>query len=131
MGYGKEENLLSNTFMFLEASATYWQIETTKEKWIPRLMSGYSTNSSAYRVFKSITKVVMESINVVINDVSEDKVLDVESDVGTSVHESTAPIQVNESESKKGEMSRLSKIMLPQVKVLPSKFRRIILKILL
>jgi len=35
---------------------------------------GYSTNSRAYRVFNSRTKAVMESINVVIDDVTEERV---------------------------------------------------------
>jgi len=55
---------------------------------------GYSTNSRAYKVFNPITKFVMQSINVVIDDVSEDKVPDVE----TSIQETNALIQVNESE---------------------------------
>jgi len=38
MRYGKEGNLLSNTFMFLEADVTYWQINITEGKWIPRVM---------------------------------------------------------------------------------------------
>jgi len=59
---------------------------------------GYSTNNRAYIVFNFRTKVVMESINVVIDDTYEDRVPDVESDVGTSIQETNAPIQVNESE---------------------------------
>jgi len=43
----------------------------------------------------------MESINVVIDDVFEDRVPDVESDVGTSVQETNVLVQVNESESEK------------------------------
>jgi hypothetical protein len=64
---------------------------------------GYSTNSRAYRVFNSRTRVVMESINVVIDDVFEDRVLDVDPDVETSVQETNVPIQVNESEPEKEE----------------------------
>jgi transposase InsO family protein len=45
---------------------------------------GYSTNSKAYRVYNSKTKVVMESINVVVNDVGTEKGDDVEQNVGTS-----------------------------------------------
>jgi hypothetical protein len=45
---------------------------------------GYSTNSKAYRVYNSKTKVVMESINVVVNDLSTEKGDDVDQDVGTS-----------------------------------------------
>jgi len=55
---------------------------------------GYSTNKRPYRVFNSRTKVVMESINVVIDDVFEDKVPDVEVDVETSIQETNALIQV-------------------------------------
>jgi len=46
---------------------------------------GYSTNNRAYGVFNSITKAVMESINVVIDDMFEEKVHDVDFDVGTFV----------------------------------------------
>jgi len=46
---------------------------------------GYSTNSRAYRVFNSKTEIVMESINVVIDDVPKEKVSDVDTNVGTSV----------------------------------------------
>jgi len=45
----------------------------------------------------------MESINVVIDDVYEDRVPDVDFDVGTSVQETNVPIQVNESEPEKEE----------------------------
>jgi hypothetical protein len=45
---------------------------------------GYSTNSRAYRVYSSRTKVVMESYNVVVNDVETEKVDNVEYDVETS-----------------------------------------------
>ncbi|WJX12965.1 hypothetical protein P8452_03412 [Trifolium repens] len=45
---------------------------------------GYSTNSRAYRVYNSRTKVVMESYNVVVNDVETEKVDNVEYDVETS-----------------------------------------------
>jgi len=67
---------------------------------------GYSTNS---RVFNSRTKVVMESINVVIDDVIEEKVPDVEEDVETPVQETTSveekntPLQVNDSETENEE----------------------------
>jgi len=65
---------------------------------------GYSTNSRAYRVFNSKTETVMESINVVIDDVPKEKVPDVDFDVGTSVQETNAPIQVNESEPENEEI---------------------------
>jgi len=65
---------------------------------------GYSTNSRAYRVYNSKTKIVMESINVVIDDVPKEKVPDVDTDVGTTVQETNAPILVNESEPEKEEV---------------------------
>jgi len=69
-----------------------------------RIFLGYSTNSRAYRVFNSKTETVMESINVVIDDVPKEKIPDVDSDVGTPVQETNAPIQVNESEPEKEEI---------------------------
>jgi hypothetical protein len=45
---------------------------------------GYSTNNIAYRVYNSRTNVVMESINMVVNDVGTEKGANVEQDVGTS-----------------------------------------------
>jgi len=62
---------------------------------------GYSTNNRAYIVFNSRTKAVMESINVVIDDVFEDRVHDVESNVGTSVQDTNVHIQLDESEPEK------------------------------
>jgi len=69
---------------------------------------GYSTNGRAYKVFNSRTKIVMESINVVIDDASVDRVPNVEPepDVETSVQETNAPTQVNESQSKKKEIEQ-------------------------
>ena len=46
---------------------------------------GYSTNNRAYRVYNSKTEIVMQSINVVIDDVPKEKVPDVDANVGTSV----------------------------------------------
>jgi len=43
-------------------------------KRVEEIFSGYSTNSRAYKVYNSRTQVVMESINVVINDVAKDLV---------------------------------------------------------
>ena len=45
---------------------------------------GYSTNSRAYRVFNSRTRTVMESINVVVDDLTPARKKDVEDDVRTS-----------------------------------------------
>jgi len=65
---------------------------------------GYSRNNKAYKVFNSKTETVMESINVVIDDVPKEKVPDVDTDVRTSVQETNAPIQVNEYEPEKDEI---------------------------
>ncbi|XP_050888987.1 uncharacterized protein LOC127094168 [Lathyrus oleraceus] len=48
------------------------------------IFMGYSPNRRAYRVFNSRTKVMMESINVVMDDTITEKGTDVEEDVGTS-----------------------------------------------
>ena len=45
---------------------------------------GYSTNSRAYRVFNSRTRTVMESINVVVDDLTPARKKDVGEDVRTS-----------------------------------------------
>ena len=44
---------------------------------------GYSTKSRAYKVFNSRTKVMMESINVIIHDKGWNDEEDVLEDVGT------------------------------------------------
>ena len=54
-------------------------------------------------VFKSKTKDVMESINVVINDVPENRVPNVELDVETFVQETVTTTKVNESKFENGE----------------------------
>ena len=55
---------------------------------------GYYTNSRAYRVFKSRTKVMMESINVIIDDRGWNAEEDVSEDVGTSL--SDTPTESND-----------------------------------
>ena len=55
---------------------------------------GYSTNSRAYRVFNSRTKVMMESINVIIDDRGWNVEEDVSEDVGTSL--SNIPTESND-----------------------------------
>ncbi|MCI03437.1 retrovirus-related pol polyprotein from transposon tnt 1-94, partial [Trifolium medium] len=84
---------------------------------------GYSTNIKAYRVFNYRTKVMMESINVVIDDSSTDKVTDVEDDVeasdqqldmsdGDKDSESNSEMSISESEnipSNKGPSVRVQK----------------------
>jgi transposase InsO family protein len=69
----------------------------------------YSTNSRAYRVFNLKTETVMESINVVIDDVPKEKVLDVDPDVETFIQETNAPVQVNEVEPEKDETEDVGK----------------------
>ena len=71
---------------------------------------GYSTNSRAYRVFNSRTKTVMESINVLIDDVFEEKVSDVDLDVETSAQETNVPVQVNESEPEVEEIEEADQV---------------------
>ena len=62
---------------------------------------GYSTNNRAYRVFNSRTKVMMESINVVVDD----QQTDVTDDVVTSLNDAPADLldKSNESESTQAE----------------------------
>lgn len=45
---------------------------------------GYSTNSISYRVFNSRTKVMMESVNIMVDDSTIEKGIDVDEDVETS-----------------------------------------------
>jgi len=86
------------------------------------IFPGYSRNIITYKVFNSRTKIVMESINVVIDDVVDDRVPDVDSDVGTSIQETNLPIQVNESEHEKelteeDEKDQVSTSKGPSIKV--------------
>ena len=55
---------------------------------------GYYTNSRAYRVFNSRTKVMIESINVIIDDRGWNDEDDVLEDVGTSL--SDIPTESND-----------------------------------
>ena len=107
MRYGKEKKPTVKYFHVFGSKCYILADREHKRKINPKsdegIFLGYSTNSRAYRVFNSRTKVVMESINFVIDDVSEDRVLDVEPNVGTSVQEIVTPIDVNESECEKGE----------------------------
>jgi hypothetical protein len=83
---------------------------------------GYSTNNRAFRVFNSRSKVLMESINVVVDD----QETDVTDDVETSLNDAPADLldKSNESESTQAEpeADKINKGPL-------SEFRRIILKI--
>lgn len=51
---------------------------------------GYSINNRAYRVFNSRTKVMMESINVVVDDRGLQKGVDVLEDVETHLNDTSA-----------------------------------------
>ncbi|XP_050888771.1 uncharacterized protein LOC127093921 [Lathyrus oleraceus] len=76
---------------------------------------GYSTNNKAYRVFNSKTKVMMESINIVVDDSIIEKEIDVEKDVGTPSQmndalEDVADIESNtESAGTKSEVNQANK----------------------
>jgi len=78
---------------------------------------GYSTNSRAYRVYNSKTETVMESINMVIDDVPKERVPNVGPDVETTNQETNAPVQVNETEVEKeepkGEQDQMSITKVP------------------
>jgi len=76
---------------------------------------GYSINSRAYRVFNSRTKTVMESMNVVIDDVFEEKVPDVDLDVETSAQETNVHVQVNESEHEEEEIEEADQVSTSKV----------------
>ena len=82
------------------------------------IFMGYSTNNGAYRVFNSITKSMMESINVVVDDNISKKGTNVESDVETSFQQInlTENEEVIESDSESGGVE-LDK---PEVKKGPS-----------
>jgi len=71
---------------------------------------GYFTNSRAYRIYNSRTQVVMESTNVVINDLAQDKVPEVvtgvEAYAETSAQEKQIAENVVEYESDIGEVEQ-------------------------
>lgn len=79
------------------------------------IFMGYSTNSRAYKVFNSKTKVMMESINIVVDDSSNE--VDVTYDVETSMNDvledvadSNANIEPTKIESiNKGPSIRIQK----------------------
>jgi len=108
MSYGREEKLLSKYFHVFGSKCYILSDRDYRRKMDPKsdegIFLGYSTNSRAYRVFNSKTETVMESINVVIDCVPKEKVPDADPDVGTSVQETNAHIQVNESEPEKEEI---------------------------
>ncbi|MCH89716.1 retrovirus-related pol polyprotein from transposon tnt 1-94 [Trifolium medium] len=62
---------------------------------------GYSTNSRAYRVYNSKTKVLMESINVVIDDAPYSKLPDVATDVAPSIPQ--GPVELEGGEPQDGD----------------------------
>ncbi|XP_045795337.1 uncharacterized protein LOC123889868 [Trifolium pratense] len=61
---------------------------------------GYSTNSKAYRVYNSRTKIIMESVNVVVDDSPSTKTADVEEDVEPSIQQSDDTVCEEDSGSK-------------------------------
>ncbi|MCI26425.1 gag-pol polyprotein, partial [Trifolium medium] len=63
------------------------------------LFLGYSTNSRAYRVYNQRTKVIVESINVVIDDMTSAKTSDTEDDVATTLPTSEEEVAEKESDS--------------------------------
>ncbi|CAJ2652046.1 unnamed protein product [Trifolium pratense] len=63
------------------------------------LFLGYSTNSRAYRVYNQRTKVIVESINVVIDDLTPAKTSDTEDDVATTLPTSEEAVAEKESDS--------------------------------
>ena len=89
----------------------------------------YSTNSRAYKVYNNRTQVVMESINVVIDDVAKEPVpevvLGVEAYPETSTQEKVIPETSTEPETNYEEAELNNE---KQVKNHRSEFRKIILK---
>jgi len=84
---------------------------------------GYSTNSRAYRVYNNRTQVVMESINVVIDDVAKEPVPEVvpgvEAYPETSTQEMVIPKTVTEPEtnSKEAELNNAETSKGPSIRV--------------
>ncbi|MCI36567.1 gag-pol polyprotein, partial [Trifolium medium] len=60
---------------------------------------GYATNNKAYRVYNSRTKTMLESINVVVDDIAGEKTTDVADDVIASDLPSDETVEVKEPES--------------------------------
>jgi hypothetical protein len=83
------------------------------------IFPGFSTKSRAYRVFNNKTKTMIESINVVINECSDEKVHDVEPDVVTSSpqpedsesqeNSGKTDTELNEGQTSKGPSIRVQK----------------------
>ncbi|CAJ2656756.1 unnamed protein product [Trifolium pratense] len=77
---------------------------------------GYFTNSRAYRVYNSRTKVTVESINVVVDDAPSTKTADVEENVESSIQQSDDIVceevsgSNNESTDPKSEPARVNKV---------------------
>lgn len=110
--------------MFLEVNATYFPDKEQGRKMNPKsdegIFLGYSTNIRAYKVFDSKTKVMMESINVIVDD-SHENHSNVEEDDGTSylqnndlgMEEETAPnnedieTEVDNHQTSKGPSIRI------------------------
>ena len=82
---------------------------------------GYSTNNRAYRVYNSRTQIVMESINVVIDDVAKDQVPEVvpgvEANAETSTQEKEIPETVEESDLGEAEQGNVEISKEPSTRV--------------
>jgi len=84
---------------------------------------GYSTNNRAYRVYNNRTRVFMESINVVIDDVPKEPVLEVvpgvEAYPETSAQEKVIPETAIESgtNSKEAEVNNVEMSKGPSIRV--------------
>jgi len=87
------------------------------------ILLGYSTNNRAYRVYNNRTQVVMESINVVIDDVAKEPVHEVVPDVEaypeTSTQEKVIPETVTEPEtnSEEAELNNAETSKGPSIRV--------------
>lgn len=63
--------------MSFEANAKFWEIERNLSKFDAcddkEIFIGYSTNSHAFRMFNKRTRVVTESVSVMVKDVEQSK----------------------------------------------------------
>lgn len=70
---------------------------------------GYSTNSRAYRVFNNRVQVVMESINVVIENVVKEAISEVVPDVEACPETNPKVVELDQEEASKGPSIRIQK----------------------
>lgn len=75
MSYGKGESQMSSTSISLAAFVFILSDSDQHRKWDSKsdrgIFLGYSTNNKAYKVYNQCTKMVMESINVIVDDYSQ------------------------------------------------------------